>query len=145
MRGAADAAQGPANDLIFHSDRGSTPFRKALAQAGLRQSMSARANPYDNAWTESFIGTLIHEMLQGGCFENTTYAHLEIFESKSSNPSKATTTFTANTPPSLTKLPPSSRPTSTPLTKQQTGPKIGCTSKSPSLHGRSTIEATLFM
>jgi transposase InsO family protein len=69
---------------IFHSDRGSqygsAPFRKALAKAGLRQSMSARANPYDNAWTESFIGTLKHEMLQGGCFENASDAHTEIFE-----------------------------------------------------------------
>lgn len=56
---------------IFHSDRGSqygsTLFRKALARAGLLQSMSSRANPYENAWTESFIGTLKHEMLQGGC------------------------------------------------------------------------------
>jgi hypothetical protein len=32
--------------------------------------MSARANPYDNAWTESFIGTLKLEMLQDGCFED---------------------------------------------------------------------------
>jgi putative transposase len=74
----------PANRTIFHSDRGSqygsTPFRKALAKAGLRQSMSARANPYDNAWTESFIGTLKHEMLQGGCFENAGDARTEIFE-----------------------------------------------------------------
>jgi transposase InsO family protein len=74
----------PANDTIFHSDRGSqygsAPFRKALAKAGLRQSMSARANPYDNAWTESFIGTLKHEMLQGGCFENASDARIEIFE-----------------------------------------------------------------
>jgi transposase InsO family protein len=74
----------PVNDTIFHSDRGSqygsAPFRKALAKAGLRQSMSARANPYDNAWTESFIGTLKHEMLQGGCFESARAARLEIFE-----------------------------------------------------------------
>jgi transposase InsO family protein len=74
----------PANDTIFHSDRGSqygsAPFRTALAKAGLRQSMSARANPYDNAWTESFIGTLKHEMLQGGCFENASDARIEIFE-----------------------------------------------------------------
>ena len=74
----------PAHDAIFHSDRGSqygsTPFRKALAKAGLRQSMSARANPYENAWTESFIGTLKHEMLQGGCFENANDARIEIFE-----------------------------------------------------------------
>jgi len=74
----------PANSTIFHSDRGSqygsTPFRNALANAGLRQSMSARANPYDNAWTESFIGTLKHEMLQGGCFQNAHDARIEIFE-----------------------------------------------------------------
>ena len=74
----------PVDRTIFHSDRGSqygsTPFRKALAKAGLRQSMSARANPYDNAWTESFIGTLKHEMLQGGCFDNASDARTEIFE-----------------------------------------------------------------
>jgi len=69
---------------IFHSDRGSqygsTPFRQALAKAGLSQSMSARANPYDNAWTESFIGTLKREMLRGGCFEDANDARIEIFE-----------------------------------------------------------------
>jgi putative transposase len=74
----------PVNRTIFHSDRGSqygsAPFRKALAKAGLRQSMSARANPYDNASTESFIGTLKHEMLQGGCFDNASDARTEIFE-----------------------------------------------------------------
>ncbi len=69
---------------IFHSDRGSqyssSTFRNALAKAGLQQSMSARANPCDNAWTESFIGTLKHEMLQGGCFLNARDARTEIFE-----------------------------------------------------------------
>ena len=59
---------------IFHSDRGSqfasASFRAALGAAGFRQSMSAPANPYDNAWTESVIGTLKREMLQGGHFEN---------------------------------------------------------------------------
>jgi putative transposase len=74
----------PVHQTIFHSDRGSqygsTGFRNALAKAGLRQSMSSRANPYDNAWTESFIGTLKHEMLQGGCFTNATDARIEIFE-----------------------------------------------------------------
>ena len=73
-----------ASGVIFHSDRGSqygsTPFRKALAKAGLRQSMSTRANPYDNAWTESFIGTLKLEMLQDGCFENAGDAQTEIFD-----------------------------------------------------------------
>jgi putative transposase len=74
----------PVNRTIFHCDRGSqygsAPFREALAKAGLRQSMSARANPYDNAWTESFIGTLKREMLQGGCFENAGDARTEIFD-----------------------------------------------------------------
>ena len=74
----------PARHAIFHSDRGSqygsAPFRQALAKAGLRQSMSARANPYDNAWTESCIGTIKREMLQDGCFENAGDARTEIFE-----------------------------------------------------------------
>lgn len=69
---------------LFHSDRGSqygsSAFRTVLASAGLRQSMSARANPYDNAWSESFIGTLKREMLQGGCFEDAIDARLELFE-----------------------------------------------------------------
>lgn len=69
---------------IFHSDRGSqyasTDFRKALRDAGMIQSMSARANPYDNAWSESFIGTLKSEMLQNGCFQNASDARLEIFD-----------------------------------------------------------------
>ena len=74
----------PIQNTIFHSDRGSqygsAAFRQALAGAGMRQSMSARANPYDNAWSESFIGTLKAEMLQGGCFEDAADARLEIFD-----------------------------------------------------------------
>jgi putative transposase len=74
----------PGRGTIFHSDRGSqygsTAFRQALAAAGLRQSMSARANPYDNAWAESFIGTLKLEMLQGGVFQEPLDAHTEIFD-----------------------------------------------------------------
>jgi putative transposase len=74
----------PVHHTIFHSDRGSqyasASFRKALAAAGLRQSMSARANPYHNAWTESFIGTLKHEMLQGGAFDSVADARMALFE-----------------------------------------------------------------
>lgn len=74
----------PAHHAIFHSDRGSqygsASFRQALTKAGLRQSMSARANPYDNAWTESCIGTIKREMLQDGCFENAGDARTELFE-----------------------------------------------------------------
>jgi transposase InsO family protein len=68
---------------LFHSDRGSQygsrKFRDLLEKAGLRQSMSARANPYDNAWTESCIGTLKHEMLQGGEFIDESDARTELF------------------------------------------------------------------
>jgi transposase InsO family protein len=70
-------------DLIFHSDRGSQygsgPYRQLLRQAGMQQSMSARANPYHNAWTESFMGTLKTEMLQNGCFLDEADARIEIF------------------------------------------------------------------
>jgi transposase InsO family protein len=78
------AARPQARGALFHSDRGSQygsrAFRSVLKRGGLRQSMSARANPYDNAWTESFIGTLKREMLQGGCFTDATDARLELFE-----------------------------------------------------------------
>jgi putative transposase len=69
-------------DLIFHSDRGSqygsNDFRKLLAKAGIRQSMSARANPYHNAWTESFMGTLKNELMQDGRFANIADAQTEL-------------------------------------------------------------------
>jgi putative transposase len=77
--GSRSTAQKP----IFHSDRGSQygsiAYRQLLSQAGMRQSMSARANPYHNAWTESFMGTLKSEMLQDGCFLNDKDARIEIF------------------------------------------------------------------
>ena len=73
----------PAPGLIFHSDRGSqygsTAFRALLRRTGLLQSMSARANPYHNAWSESLIGTLKTEMLQDGCFLTAADARTELF------------------------------------------------------------------
>ena len=73
-----------APELIFHSDRGSQygsgAYRQLLRLAGMRQSMSARANPYHNAWTESFMGTLKSKMLQDGCFLNQADARTEIFD-----------------------------------------------------------------
>ena len=71
------------HNAIFHSDRGSQygsiAFRELLKQSGLRQSMSARANPYHNAWTESVIGSIKAEMLQGGCFIDQNDAQIELF------------------------------------------------------------------
>ena len=74
----------PRAGLIFHSDRGSQygsrEYRGLLDRAGAVQSMSARANPYHNAWTESFMGTIKAEMLQDGCFANDGDARIEIFD-----------------------------------------------------------------
>jgi putative transposase len=69
--------------LVFLSDRGSQygsiAYRHLLGAHGMIQSMSARANPYHNAWTESFMGTLKNEMLGDGSFENATDARRELF------------------------------------------------------------------
>jgi len=69
---------------IFHSDRGSQYgsrcFRSLLRDKKIRQSMSGRANPYDNAWTESVIGTIKAEVLQGGKFADYDDAKTELFE-----------------------------------------------------------------
>lgn len=55
----------PPPGCIHHSDRGvqyaCDDYIKALDQAGLRPSMSARGNPYDNARIESFFKTLKQE------------------------------------------------------------------------------------
>ena len=78
----AIASRRNTSNLIFHSDRGSQygsrTFRDVLRLAGMRQNMSARANPYHNAWTESFMGTLKAEMLQDGCFINASDVRAEI-------------------------------------------------------------------
>jgi transposase InsO family protein len=55
----------PAPGLIHHSDRGvqyaSAPYIARLHDAGVRVSMSAVGNPYDNAKAESFFKTLKRE------------------------------------------------------------------------------------
>ena len=69
---------------FFHSDRGSqyasNLFRSLLAAESMCQSMSARANPYDNAWTKSVIGTIKRELIGDGLFESEDDANLAIFE-----------------------------------------------------------------
>ena len=48
----------PPQVLIFHSDRGvqyaSGAFRECLKSYGIRQSMSRKGDPYDNAVAENF-------------------------------------------------------------------------------------------
>jgi len=68
---------------IVHTDRGSQyvsgEYRRLLAQAGLRQSMSARGNCYDNAQAESFFSRFKTELVEGGVFETAAEARSETF------------------------------------------------------------------
>ena len=68
---------------IVHSDRGSqyasNEFRLLLQQNGLRQSMSATGNCYDNAQAESFFSRFKTELIEDGVFEDIEQARSEIF------------------------------------------------------------------
>jgi len=63
----AVAARRPPRGLIHHSDRGSPyasdDYRNALAIYGMKQSMSRKADCWDNACAESFFGTLKAELV----------------------------------------------------------------------------------
>jgi transposase InsO family protein len=58
----------PVPGCIHHSDRGvqyaSCDYVKELRAHGFQISMSRKANPYDNAYAESFIKTLKSEEVQ---------------------------------------------------------------------------------
>jgi len=70
--------------LIIHSDQGGqyagNKFRKLLASHFSLQSMSGAANPYDNAFMESYFSRFKAELLQGGAFDGLENARKEIFE-----------------------------------------------------------------
>ena len=71
--------------LIFHSDRGiqyaCKEFRNELRPYPLiKQSMSRRANCWDNAVAESFFKTLKAECLYDYKFENQEAAAITVFE-----------------------------------------------------------------
>lgn len=74
----------PAQNLIFHSDRGSQygsgAFRDLLKNSAITQSMSGKANPYDNAWTESFMGTLKLEEVQDQIYADEQTARTSVFQ-----------------------------------------------------------------
>lgn len=74
--------RGPA---IVHSDRGSqyasVEFRTELAKyPGCRQSMSRRANCFDNAVAESFFATLKMELVHPSHFASKEKARTAVFE-----------------------------------------------------------------
>lgn len=68
---------------IVHTDRGgqyvSKNFRALLAANGCRQSMSRRANCWDNAQAESLFSRYKAELLEGGVFESVSQARGESF------------------------------------------------------------------
>lgn len=68
---------------IIHSDRGSQyvskDFRSRLTHYGLRQSMSAKGNCYDNAQAESFFSRFKTELVEGGAFSSVEEARVEAF------------------------------------------------------------------
>ena len=57
----------PRPGLLHHSDRGvqyaSAAYRRQLAAAGIRASMSRKGNCYDNAAMEAFWSTLKNELV----------------------------------------------------------------------------------
>lgn len=65
----------PPRGVIHHSDRGvqylCDDYTEFLAQHGFHISCSRKGNPYDNAWTESFMKTLKYEEIY--MFEYKTY------------------------------------------------------------------------
>ena len=73
----------PVPDLIFHSDRGiqyaSLAFRQTLAEFEIRQSMSRRGDPYDNAVAENFFSCLKCEMVHLQRFPTRSAAQTAIF------------------------------------------------------------------
>lgn len=75
--------QRPPAGLIVHSDRGSQyasgAFRDRLTEYQIVQSMSRRANCYDNAPMESFFSSLKGEYLEHQHFQSHAQARAAIF------------------------------------------------------------------
>jgi transposase InsO family protein len=76
--------QRPSEGLIHHSDRGrqyaSYEYQELLKEHGITASMSRKGNCYDNAYMESFFGTLKTELVHGERYRHRQEARLSIFE-----------------------------------------------------------------
>jgi len=81
---AAASRQRPSEGLIHHSDRGrqyaSYAYQELLRGYGITPSMSRSGNCYDNAYLESFFGTLKTELVHGEKYRSRLEARLSIFE-----------------------------------------------------------------
>lgn len=73
----------PGPGLIFHSDRGvqyaATAFRDRLAALGIRQSMSRKGDPYDNAVAENFFSCLKCELVHLRRYDSRRAAEADLF------------------------------------------------------------------
>ena len=80
----AAGAKRPSKGLIHHSDRGSQycslEYRRMLKSFGMRASMGAAGNCYDNAPIESFWSTLKTELVFHRWFSTRQQAIREITE-----------------------------------------------------------------
>lgn len=73
----------PPKGLIFHSDRGvqyaSGAFRECLKSYGIRQSMSRKGDPYDNAVAENFFSCLKCELIHLKQYPTRASAQADVF------------------------------------------------------------------
>lgn len=73
----------PKPGLIFHSDRGvqyaAAAFRDRLAALGIRQSMSRKGDPYDNAVAENFFSCLKCELVHLRRYDSRCAAETDVF------------------------------------------------------------------
>jgi transposase InsO family protein len=76
--------QSPSEGMIHHSDRGrqyaSYAYQELLREYGMTPSMSRSGNCYDNAYVESFFGTLKTELVHGERYRSRLEARLSVFE-----------------------------------------------------------------
>lgn len=74
----------PSEGLLHHSDRGSQyasgDYQTALAERGIRCSMSRKGDCWDNAVAESFFATLKTELVNEADYETRAEARSAIFE-----------------------------------------------------------------
>ncbi len=72
------------DEIIIHSDQGwhyqMKPYRNALKQKGITQSMSRKGNCYDNAVIENFFGILKSEFLYLSEFDSLEHFKVELAE-----------------------------------------------------------------
>lgn len=73
----------PSAGLIFHSDRGvqyaARAYRERLEAYGIRQSMSRRGDPYDNAVAENFFSCLKCELVHLKQYPTRAAAYADVF------------------------------------------------------------------